>query len=57
MGVAIGLPFLDAMVPALAQGAAKKPPVRLVFMYLPNGIDMPNWTPDYTGKLSSCLAS
>jgi hypothetical protein len=51
MGVAIGLPFMDAMVPALAMGTAKKPPVRLVFMYLPNGIDMPNWNPDYTGKL------
>jgi hypothetical protein len=51
MGVAVGLPFLDAMVPALAMGAAKKPPVRLVFMYLPNGMDTPNWTPDYEGKL------
>jgi hypothetical protein len=51
MGVAVGLPFLDAMVPALASGAAKKPPVRLAFFYLPNGIDMPNWNPDYTGKL------
>jgi hypothetical protein len=53
VGVSIGLPFLDAMVPALALGAAKKPPVRLVFMYLPNGIDMPNWTPDYEGRLTT----
>lgn len=52
MGVSIGLPFLDAMVPALSW-AAKKPPVRLVFMYLPNGIDMPNWTPDYEGPLTT----
>jgi len=51
LGVAIGLPFLDAMAPALSCGATKKPPVRLVFMYLPNGIDMPNWNPDYAGKL------
>jgi hypothetical protein len=51
MGVAVGLPFLDAMVPALARGAAQKPPVRLAFFYLPNGIDMPNWNPEYTGKL------
>jgi hypothetical protein len=51
MGVAIGLPFLDAMTPAFALAAPKKPPVRLVFMYLPNGIDMPNWNPTYTGKL------
>jgi hypothetical protein len=50
MGVAVGLPFLDAMVPALAR-AATKPPVRLAFFYVPNGIDMPNWNPDYIGKL------
>jgi Protein of unknown function (DUF1552) len=52
-GVAIGLPFLDAMVPALAWGAPKKPPVRLVFMYVPNGMDMPNWNPDYEGRLQA----
>jgi hypothetical protein len=51
VGVAIGLPFMDAMVPALSWGAVKKPPVRLMFMYLPNGIDMPHWNPDYTGPL------
>jgi hypothetical protein len=51
MGVAVGLPFMDAMVPALARAQAKKPPVRLMFFYLPNGIDMPNWTPSYSGKL------
>jgi Protein of unknown function (DUF1552) len=51
MGVAIGLPFLDAMVPAFAAAAPKKPPVRLMFFYLPNGIDMPNWTPSGVGKL------
>jgi hypothetical protein len=39
------------MAPALAWAAPKKPPVRLVFMYLPNGIDMPNWNPSYTGRL------
>jgi hypothetical protein len=51
MGVALGLPFMDAMVPALARAQTGKPPVRLMFFYLPNGIDMPNWTPGYTGKL------
>src|SRR2546423_1548489 len=51
LGVAIALPFLDAMVPAFAAAAAKKPPVRLMFFYLPNGIDMPNFTPSGAGKL------
>ena len=52
LGVAIGFPVLDAMTPALALASAKKPPVRLVFMYVPNGIDMPNWNPAYTGPLT-----
>lgn len=51
MGVAVGLPFMDAMVPALARAAEKKAPVRLAFFYLPNGIDMPNWSLSYKGKL------
>jgi len=52
LGVTLGLPILDAMTPALASAAPKKPPVRLLFMYLPNGIDMPNWNPAYTGPLA-----
>jgi len=39
------------MIPAMAFGAAKKPPVRMGFVYVPNGIDMRNWTPTYEGKL------
>jgi len=37
---AVALPFLDAMTPAFA---APKAPLRLAFMYVPNGIDMKNW--------------
>jgi hypothetical protein len=53
MGAAVGLPFLDAMVPALAIGQARmaKPPVRMAFAYVPNGIIMNGWNPDYEGKL------
>src|SRR5712691_3063171 len=50
-GVAIGLPLLDAMVPAwtaLAQTAAKAKP-RLGFMYLPHGAIMEQWTPAAEG--------
>ena len=53
MGAAIALPMLDAMVPAL--GAAtrtvkKVAPDRMVFVYVPNGIDMRNWRPDAVGR-------
>jgi hypothetical protein len=49
MGTAVALPFLDAMAPALA--ATPKGPIRMGFVYVPNGIDMRHWNPDYEGKL------
>jgi Protein of unknown function (DUF1552) len=50
-GVAVGLPLLDAMVPAwtaLAQTAATPKP-RMGFMYLPHGAIMEQWTPAAEG--------
>ncbi|MBV9744761.1 MAG: DUF1552 domain-containing protein [Acidobacteriia bacterium] len=70
-GVSLGLPFLDAMVPAqtaLAQTAAA-PKMRMGFFYMPHGAIMYNtahgpamdkWTPSGSGanfKLSPILAS
>jgi hypothetical protein len=51
-GAVIGLPLLDAMTPALgwAQGPARVPPLRLGFVYVPNGMVMQNWTPATTGR-------
>jgi len=46
-GVAIALPFLDAMRPALA--STVKPVRRLAVVYVPNGIIMNQWTPAETG--------
>src|SRR5882724_873825 len=52
MGTAIALPFLDAMVPALASSKCPcKTPRRMAFVYVPNGIEMEHWKPDYEGKL------
>jgi hypothetical protein len=48
---AIGLPFLDAMTPAFA--AAPTPPVRLAFLYVPNGIDMKNWNIEQEGAFGA----
>src|SRR5436309_5378636 len=50
-GVAVGLPLLDAMIPArtlLAQTAASPAP-RLSFVYLPHGAIMDQWTPKTEG--------
>ena len=51
MGTAVALPFLDAMTPALARAQSRKAPVRMAFVYVPNGMDMRHWNPDYEGKL------
>lgn len=49
-GVAVALPWLESMVPALATAAEKKPPVRMAFVYVPNGVMMNHWTPATEGK-------
>jgi hypothetical protein len=51
-GSLVGLPFLDAMVPALgwARDAKPRPPTRLGFVYVPNGMVMSSWTPAAPGK-------
>jgi hypothetical protein len=41
VGAAMALPMLDAMTPALA--AAPKAPVRLAFLYVPNGVVNLDW--------------
>jgi hypothetical protein len=51
MGTAVALPFLDAMTPALARAQNAKAPVRMAFVYVPNGMDMRHWNMDYEGKL------
>jgi hypothetical protein len=49
LGVTIALPLLEAMRPRPARGAAPQPPVRLAFVYAPNGKHMPDWTPKAEG--------
>jgi len=52
LGTAIALPFLDAMAPraARAQSTSTKP-LRLMYFYVPCGIDMATFTPSATGSL------
>ena len=50
MGVAVGLPFLDAMVPALTPArAATRPSPRFGAVYFPNGAIMQEFTPKTAG--------
>lgn len=54
LGVAIALPFLDAMRPARALAAtgeaATSPPVRMACLFFPNGVNPHHWTPAATGR-------
>jgi hypothetical protein len=48
-GAAVALPWLESMTPAFAK--TTKPPVRLGFFYVPNGVHMANWRPGEAGEL------
>jgi hypothetical protein len=61
LGVSIALPLLEAMRPRLLRaGTAERAgaPLRMAFVYVPNGAHMPDWTPRQTGagfELSAIL--
>ena len=49
-GITLGLPFLDAMVPAMAATTnSATPATRLGFVYVPNGIIESHWLPKTQG--------
>lgn len=52
LGVTMALPYLEAMSPltALAQ-TPQAAPVRMAFLFVPNGVNMADWTPAATGAL------
>ncbi len=51
LGATLALPFLDAMVPAMAAttASAATPATRLAFLYVPNGIIQKTWLPTKVG--------
>ena len=63
MGLSLGLPLLDAMAPRTARGGESNPgdtPVRMAFVFVPNGAIMQDWTPAATGsdyELSKTLSA
>lgn len=66
LGSAVALPWLEAMGPVrswAATDAANKPsvrtaPTRMAFVYIPNGVNIENWTPQSEGRdweMTECL--
>ena len=52
MGAAVSLPLLESMLPRTALGApVAEAPRRMAFVYVPNGMHMPAWTPKEEGAL------
>ncbi len=50
LGTAIALPLLDAMMPRSILGAERAAePLRMAFLYVPNGKHMPDWLPTSEG--------
>jgi Protein of unknown function (DUF1552) len=49
VGAAIGLPFLEAMIPAFKASAASQPVRRFGAIYVPHGKMMKEWTPTTVG--------
>jgi hypothetical protein len=52
LGACIALPLLECMLPGMAKaiGPLGGVPNRMVFIYMPNGMDMENWTPKAAGS-------
>lgn len=57
-GVSLALPWLECMSSAASRGARAAFPVRMAFLYMPNGVNTKFWAPEGTGrdfKLSATL--
>ncbi len=49
MGATVALPWLEGLASAAAPAS---PPKRLAFMYVPNGVHMPDWRPAAPGVMT-----
>jgi hypothetical protein len=47
----IAVPLLEAMLPR-ASAVESKPPLRMAFLYVPNGVHMADWSPQQEGALA-----
>ena len=55
LGTAIALPVFESMMPGLTAASSvvsggKSLPKRMAYVYVPNGVNMANWTPKAVGS-------
>lgn len=52
MGAALALPWMESLAAAgQAVAGSARPPVRMCYWYVPNGVHLPTWFPDHEGTL------
>lgn len=52
MGAALALPWMESLSQAARAGSAvSRPPVRMCYWYVPNGVHLPTWFPEKAGPL------
>ncbi len=49
LGAAVSLPLLESTMPVRTMAAATRPPIRMAFLFVPNGVHMEEWKPAATG--------
>jgi len=51
MGAAVSLPWLETMAEAAPEGGLAEPPLRLAYLFVPNGVRPDYWTPPGDGEI------
>lgn len=49
LGVSVGLPWLESLGGTAGAAEAAAPPRRMAFIFVPNGVHVPDWTPSTDG--------
>src|SRR3954452_22564412 len=57
LGATVAPPWLEVMTPIASAAPAAKLPIRAAFLYVPNGVHMPDWTPKSEGTLTDLPAT
>lgn len=49
LGVSLALPWMESLAPRVSAAEAVAAPRRMAFMFVPNGVHLPDWTPKQLG--------
>ncbi|MDG2220575.1 MAG: DUF1552 domain-containing protein [Rubripirellula sp.] len=49
LGVSLALPWMESLAPPVQAAGATKAPRRMAFIFVPNGVHLPDWTPQRLG--------